>query len=154
MSLASVRAFLALHAPDVTIIELETSTATAALAAEGHGVSQGQIAKSLSLRVNDRNLLVVTTGTARLDNKKAKAVFGGKVRMLSMEDVEAITGHPVGGVCPFGLATEMEIYCDQSLLAYDEVVPAAGSTTSALRINPRRMAEIVKATWVDVCEGS
>jgi prolyl-tRNA editing enzyme YbaK/EbsC (Cys-tRNA(Pro) deacylase) len=152
MSLESVRAFLAEKAPDIRIIELETSTATVALAAAGHGVAPAQIAKTLSLRVGDRNFLVVTTGVARLDNKKARAAFGGKVRMLTPEEVAVTTGHPVGGVCPFGLATPLPIYCDTSLQAFDEVVPAAGSTHSALRINPRRMAELVGAEWVDVCQ--
>jgi prolyl-tRNA editing enzyme YbaK/EbsC (Cys-tRNA(Pro) deacylase) len=117
-------------------------------------VQPAQIAKTLSLRVRERNLLVVTSGEARLDNKKAKAVFGGKPRMLTAEEVVAITGHPVGGVCPFGLATPLPVYCDVSLKAFDEVVPAAGSTHSALRISPLRMAELVEAEWVDVCGAS
>ena len=71
---------------------------------------------------------------ARLDNRKAKAVFGGKVRMLDLGEVEAVTGHPVGGVCPFGLATPLPVYCDVSLQAFDEVVPAAGGTHSSVRI--------------------
>ena len=152
MSLESVRAFLASRAPDIAIVELDGSTATVALAAEGHGVAPAQIAKTLSLRVKDRNLLLVTSGIARLDNKKVKAAFGGKPRMLAPEEVAAITGHPVGGVCPFGLATPLPVYCDVSLKAFDEVVPAAGSTHSALRINPLRMAELVEAEWVDVCQ--
>ena len=152
MSLESVRAFLASRAPDITIVELDGSTATVALAAEGHGVAPAQIAKTMSLRVKDRNLLLVTSGIARLDNKKVKAAFGGKPRMLAPEEVVAITGHPVGGVCPFGLATPLPVYCDVSLKAFDEVVPAAGSTHSALRINPLRMAELVEAEWVDVCQ--
>lgn len=152
MSLESVRAFLAEHAPDIAIIELENSTATVALAAEGHGVTPGQIAKTLSLRIGEQAVLVVTRGDARLDNRKAKAVFGAKPRMLGLEEVVEITGHPVGGVCPFGLRTPMPVYCDISLRAYDEVVPAAGSTHSALRINPLRMATLVGAEWVDVCQ--
>jgi prolyl-tRNA editing enzyme YbaK/EbsC (Cys-tRNA(Pro) deacylase) len=152
MSLESVRAQLARIAPDIAIIELETSTATVALAALGHGVLPAQIAKTLSLRVGERNLLLVTRGDARLDNKKAKAAFGGKVRMLSAEEVVAVTGHPVGGVCPFGLATPLPVYCDTSLQAFAEVVPAAGSTHSALKIAPVRMAELVGAEWVDVCQ--
>jgi prolyl-tRNA editing enzyme YbaK/EbsC (Cys-tRNA(Pro) deacylase) len=152
MSLDSVRAFLAEKAPHIAIIELTTSTATVAQAAEGHGVLPAQIAKTLSLRIGERNLLVVTRGDARLDNKKAKAALGGKPRMLSTEEVVAVTGHPVGGVCPFGLATPLAVYCDVSLKAFDEVVPAAGSTHSAVRINPLRMAELVGATWVDVCQ--
>ena len=152
MSLASVRAFLAEKAPDIAIIELETSTATVALAAQGHGVTPAQIAKTLSLRVGQRDLLVVTRGDARLDNKKTKATFGGKTRMLSADEVVAVTGHPIGGVSPFGLATPLPVYCDISLKAFEEVVPAAGSTHAALRINPLRMAELVGATWVDVCQ--
>ena len=152
MSLQSVRGFLAVRAPDIEIIELQNSTATVALAAEGHGVEPGQIAKTLSLRVGDRCFLVVARGDARLDNKKVKAVFGGKASMLNPDEVLAITGHPVGGVCPFGLATPLDVYCDVSLKVFDEVVPAAGSTHSAVRISPQRMAEIVAAQWVDVCQ--
>lgn len=152
MSLDSVRDFFARNAPDVEIIELDGSTATVALAAAGHGVEPGQIAKTLSLRVQDRNFLVVTRGDVRLDNKKAKAMFGGKVTMLGPEDVLAVTGHAVGGVCPFGLASPLPVYCDVSLKDFDEVVPAAGSTHSAVKIEPARMAELVQAEWVDVCK--
>ena len=152
MSLESVRAFLAEKAPDLSIVELEQSTATVALAAEGHGVEPARIAKTLSLRVGDRVLLVVVRGDARLDNRKAKAAFGGKVRMLPLDEVEAVTGHPVGGVCPFGLASPLQVYCDVSLRDFDEVVPAAGAVNAAVRLPPGRMAELVGAAWVDVCE--
>jgi len=152
MSLESVRAFFAERAPDITVIELATSTATVAEAAAGHGVAPAQIAKTLSIRVGDQVALVVTRGDARLDNRKAKAVFGGKVRMLDLAEVEAITGHPVGGVCPFGLRAPLPVYCDVSLKAFDAVVPAAGSTRSAVRIAPARMAELTGAVWVDVCQ--
>ncbi|RYE71076.1 MAG: YbaK/EbsC family protein, partial [Hyphomicrobiales bacterium] len=84
--------------------------------------------------------------------RKAKAALGGKPRMLGQEEVEALTGHPVGGVCPFGLATPLKVYCDISLKAFDIVVPAAGSTHSALRIAPERMAELTRAEWVDTCQ--
>ncbi|SDN17142.1 Cys-tRNA(Pro) deacylase, prolyl-tRNA editing enzyme YbaK/EbsC [Methylobacterium phyllostachyos] len=151
MSLASVRAFFAEKAPDIAVLELETRTATVAEAAAAHGVAPAQIAKTLSLRVGDQIVLVVTRGDARLDNKKAKAVLGGKVRMLDLAEVEGITGHPVGGVCPFGLIAPLPVYCDVSLKAFDEVVPAAGSTHSAVRIAPERMAALTAATWVDVC---
>src|SRR6478735_4944564 len=151
MSLESVRAFFADRAPDVEVIELATSTATVELAAAAHGVAPGQIAKTLSLRIGEQILLVVARGDARLDNRKIKMAFGGKARMLASDEVEALTGHPVGGVCPFGLATPLPVFCDVSLRAFDEVVPAAGSTTSALRISPLRMAALTGATWVDVC---
>ena len=152
MSLESVRAFFAAKAPDIHIIELTESTATVELAARGHGVAPAQIAKTLSVRVGERRFLIVTCGIGRLDNKKAKTVFGGKVSMLGAEEVLEITSHPVGGVCPFGLPGDLPIYCDISLKAFDEVVPAAGSTHSAVRISPLRMAELVGAQWVDVCQ--
>jgi prolyl-tRNA editing enzyme YbaK/EbsC (Cys-tRNA(Pro) deacylase) len=151
MTVESVRAFLALHAPDIDIVELESSTATVEMAAQGHGVEPAQIAKTLSLRIKDRTLLIVTSGTARLNNRKIKDVLGGKPRMLSADEVVAATGHPVGGVCPFGLTTALPVYCDVSLRAFDEVVPAAGSINSALRISPARLAQLVNAEWVDVC---
>ena len=154
MSVASVRAFFLEKAPEISVLESDQSSATVALAAEAFGVKPEEIAKTLSLRVGERCLLVVTKGTARLDNKKAKAAFGGKPRMLTAEEVVDITGHPVGGVCPFGLKSPLQIYCDISLKAFDEVVPAAGSINSAVRIAPLRMAELVDAEWVDVCESA
>ncbi|RUT29395.1 YbaK/EbsC family protein [Arsenicitalea aurantiaca] len=152
MSLQSVKAWFALHAPDIEVIELAQSTATVALAAEGHGVAPGQIAKTLCLRVGETPILVVTSGTARLDNKKARAALGGKPRMLGPEEVEALTSHPVGGVCPFGLPGPMRVYADVSLRAFPIVIPAAGSTNSAVRIAPERMASLVGAQWIDVSE--
>lgn len=152
MSLESVRAFFAEHAPDIAVIETPESSATVALAAAAHGVEPARIAKTLSLRIGERVVLVVARGDARLDNRKIKAALGGKPRMLDAEEVVSITGHPVGGVCPFGLATPLPIFCDISLKAFEEVVPAAGSTQSAVRIRPERMAELTKAEWVDVCQ--
>jgi prolyl-tRNA editing enzyme YbaK/EbsC (Cys-tRNA(Pro) deacylase) len=152
MSLESVRAFLAEKASDLEIKVLDSSTATVALAAEGHGVTHGQIAKTLAFRVGAVDALLVTAGDARLDNKKAKAAFGGKVKLIPLDEVEQITGHPAGGVCPFGLLAPMPIYFDLSLQAYEEVVPAAGSTNSAVRINTLRMASLVDAVWVDACQ--
>ena len=152
MSLESVRAWFAQHAPDIAVEESTTSSATVPLAAEAYGVPPEQIAKTLSLRVGERLVLIVTSGTMRLDNKKAKALLGGKPKMLGVHEVAVLTGHEVGGVCPFGLKEPLPIYCDVSLRQFDLVVPAAGSTHSAVRIAPQRMAELVGAEWVDVCE--
>ena len=152
MSIESVRAFFAENAPDIAVIESPISSATVALAAEAYGVEPGRIAKTLSLRIGERVVLIVASGTSRMDNKKLKARFGGKPMMLGVDEVAAITGHDVGGVCPFGLKTPLPVYCDVSLKAFDEVVPAAGSTHSAVRIAPSRMAELVAAEWVDVCQ--
>ena len=151
MSLESVRAFFAANAPDIIVIESPDSSATVALAAAAFGVEPARIAKTLSLRIGERVVLLVTSGTARMDNKKVKALLGGKPKMLGLDEVAEITGHEVGGVCPFGLKTPLPVYCDVSLQAFDEVVPAAGSIHSAVRIAPSRMAELVGAEWVDVC---
>ena len=121
-------------------------------AAEALGVEPARIAKTLSLRVGDRVVLIVAAGTSRMDNKKGKALFGVKPKMLGLDEVAEITGHEVGGVCPFGLKTPLPIYCDVSLQAFDIVVPAAGSTHSAVRIAPKRLAQLTSAEWVDVCE--
>jgi prolyl-tRNA editing enzyme YbaK/EbsC (Cys-tRNA(Pro) deacylase) len=152
MSIQSVKEFFASHAPDISIIELETSTATVALAAEGHGVEPGQIAKTLAFRTDGGVILIVARGDARIDNKKFKAAFAGKPRMLPLDEVEAQTSHPVGGVCPFGLPHPIPVYCDVSLKAYAEVVPAAGAINAAVRISPERIAELTGATWIDVCQ--
>lgn len=152
MSLASVRAFFAANAPEIEIIVTPESSATVALAAAAHGVAPEQIAKTLAIRVNDTNLLIVASGTARLDNRKFRDRFGGKARMLDAEQVVALTSHPVGGVCPFGLPEPLPIYCDESLRAFAEVVPAAGAINAAVRLTPRRLIELTGASWVDVCQ--
>lgn len=152
MTVASVRAFFAAHQVDMPIIELQENTATVALAAQAHGVEPGRIAKTLAFRLADgRVFLLVARGDARIDNAKFKAAFG-KGKMLALDEVEALTGHPVGGVCPFGLATPLPVYLDRSLQAFDEVLPAAGSVNSALRIRPQQMAELTQGQWVDACQ--
>ncbi len=152
MSLQSVREFLQQHQLNLPIIELDVSTATVALAAEAHGVEPGRIAKTLSFRLNDNQVvLVVAKGDARIDNKKFKVTFG-KGKMLGLEEVVELTGHPVGGVCPFGLASPLPVYLDVSLKMYDEVIPAAGSVNSAVRISPELMRSITNGQWVDVCQ--
>ncbi len=154
MSLAAVRAQLAAIAPDLAILEHAVPTGTVTQAAEAHGVEPGRIAKTLSVRVGARAFLLVVRGDARLDNRKAKEAFGGKTSMLGPDEVERLTGHPVGGVCPFGLPTPLPIYCDVSLRGFPDVIPAAGSTNSSLRIAPERLAALTGAAWVDVCQAS
>jgi prolyl-tRNA editing enzyme YbaK/EbsC (Cys-tRNA(Pro) deacylase) len=151
MSLESVRAWLAANAPDLPVIETAESTATVADAARALGVEPGRIAKTLAIRVNDAARLVVARGDARLDNVKCKAAFGGRPRMLGADETLAVTGHPVGGVCPFGLATPLPVYLDRSLTAFDTVFPAAGSLNSSVEVTPDRLARLVAEGWVDVC---
>jgi prolyl-tRNA editing enzyme YbaK/EbsC (Cys-tRNA(Pro) deacylase) len=150
VSLESVRTDLAQRAPDLPIIEVEQSTATVDEAARALGVEPARIAKTLAVRAGEVFLLV-TRGDARLDNGKCKARFGTRPRMLGAEETLALTGHPVGGVCPFGLATPLPVYLDVSLRRFDLVYPAAGSLTSSVEISPERLAELVATGWVDLC---
>lgn len=152
MSLESVRQFFAEKAPEISVLVTEKSSATVALAAEAHGVAPEQIAKTLCARVGERVILVVMAGTARLDNRKFKDLFGVKPRMLDAEDVVQLTSHPVGGVCPFGLPQPLPVYCDLSLKAFDQVVPAAGAINAAVHIAPQRMAELTGAEWADLAQ--
>ncbi len=151
MSLRSVRSWLAEHAPDLRIIEVEESTATVDEAAAALGVEPGRIAKTLAVRVKDQVFLLVARGDARLDNQKTKLALGGRPRMLGPEETLELTSHPVGGVCPFGLATPLAVYCDRSLLDFDLVYPAAGSLNSSVEVSPRRLFDLVGSQWVDLC---
>ena len=151
MSLESVRAFLQAHAPDIELIETDDSSSTVELAAKVHGIESAQIAKTICLRVGDKTLLIVASGITRLDNRKVKDVLGGKGRMLDPKQVLTVTGHSVGGVCPFGLLSPLPVYCDISLRRFKEVVPAAGSGNAAFKIATERLVELTSAIWVDVC---
>ncbi len=152
MSLQSVRDFFASRNLDIPIIELDVSTATVALAAQAHGVEPGRIAKTLAFRLREGDtILLVASGDARIDNRKFKERFG-KGKMLPADEVMALTGHPVGGVCPFGLAHPLQVYLDHTLQKFDQVLPAAGATHTAVRISPPLLADLTGGLWVDVCE--
>lgn len=150
MSLESVRAWLAEHAPDLPLIEVQESTATVETAAKALGVEPGRIAKTLAVRAGEHVFLLVARGNARLDNAKSKQEFGTRPRMLGPEETLALTGHPVGGVCPFGLATELPVYLDRSLEAFDVVYPAGGSLNTSVKVTPQRLFELVGERWVDL----
>jgi prolyl-tRNA editing enzyme YbaK/EbsC (Cys-tRNA(Pro) deacylase) len=152
MTLESVRAFLAEQAPELVIIDQGASTATVAEAAATLGVEPGQIAKTLSVRIGEQVVLIVARGDARLDNRKTKDRFGARPRMLGHEESEALTGHPVGGVCPFGLKTPLPVFCDLSLRDFATVYPAAGSRTASVALTPPRLADLTGAEWVDLCQ--
>jgi prolyl-tRNA editing enzyme YbaK/EbsC (Cys-tRNA(Pro) deacylase) len=151
LSLESVRAWLAANAPDLRLIEVAESTATVLAAAQALGVEPGRIAKTLAVRVGDQQFLLVARGDARLDNAKTKAAFGNRPRMLGPEETLALTGHPVGGVCPFGLANPVPVYLDVSLKGYELVYPAAGSLNSSVEVSPERLFALVAERWVDLC---
>lgn len=151
MSAASVRRWIAEHAPDLPIIEVEASTATVETAAIALNVEPGRIAKTLAVRAGEHLFLLVARGDARLDNRKCKDELGARPRMLGPEETLAVTGHPVGGVCPFGLKTPLPVYLDVSLKAFDMVYPAGGSLNTSVEVPTERLFELVAERWVDLC---
>jgi len=151
MSLESVNEWLATNAPDLRLIEVEESTATVDAAASALGVEPGQIAKTLAVRAGEHLFLLVARGNARLDNRKCKDEFGTRPRMLGFDETHELTGHPVGGVCPFGLKQPIAIYLDVSLKAFDVVYPAGGSLNTSVEVPTDRLFELVGDRWVDLC---
>ena len=151
MSAASVRAWLAEHAPDLKLIEVADSTATVDTAAKALGVAPGRIAKTLAVRAGEHLFLLVARGDARLDNRKCKDEFGARPRMLAADETFEITGHPVGGVCPLGLKQPLPVYLDVSLKAFEVVYPAGGSLNTSVEVPTERLFELVGERWVDLC---
>jgi len=151
VSLESVRAWLAERAPDLRLIEVEETTATVDTAAKALGVEPGRIAKTLAVRAGEHLFLLCTRGDARLDNRKCKDEFGTRPRMLGSDETFEVTGHPVGGVCPFGLKQPLPVYLDVSLRTYDVVYPAGGSLNTSVEVPTERLFELVAERWVDLC---
>lgn len=134
------------------VIELKESTATVALAAEALGVEPGMIAKTMSFLQGEQPVLILTEGTAKVDNRKYKDTFHVKAKMIPFEQVEEVTGHAPGGVCPFGIKGGIEVYLDESLKRFETVYPAAGDDHSAVRLTIPELEEVPGAKgWVDVC---
>ena len=133
------------------VIVMDENTATVQLAAEALGVEPGRIAKTLSFLRGDGAMMIVAEGAARIDNAKFKQAFGFKARMIPAEQVEALTGHAPGGVCPFGRMAGVPVYLDVSLRRYDVVYPAAGDDHSAVRLSLAELEQVVQPEgWVDV----
>jgi len=151
MTFETAQAWLHDHAPDLRVIQVEQSTATVGEAAAALGVTPSRIAKTLAMKVRDQIFLVVASGVARIDNGKCRERFGAAPRFLDTETTFALTGHPVGGVCPFGLATPLPVYLDRSLEPFELIYPAAGSLTSSVEVTPARLFDLVATDWVDVC---
>lgn len=154
MSIEKARACLEARGYGDRIREFEVSSATVALAAQAVGCEDARIAKTLSFAVGDGCVLVVCAGDAKIDNSKFKAQFHTKAAMLSPEQVEAFTGHAVGGVCPFGVESPaVSTYLDVSLRRFDTVYPAAGNAASAVRLSCDELEELSNcAGWIDVCK--
>ena len=156
MSLETVRQDLARRAPHLMIEVSEQATPTVETAAQVHGVEPAQIAKTLAFwigeRAQNKAVLIVAGGMARIDNKKFKDFFGAKGKMLNAEEVLALTSHPVGGVCPFGLPVPLPIYLEQSLRRFDAVMPAAGCTHSMVLLDVPELERLTDGVWVDLAK--
>lgn len=135
------------------VIRLEASTATVAEAADALGVEPGMIAKTKSFLLDDQPILILTEGTARVENRKYKDTFHIKAKMIPFEEVEQWIGHAPGGVCPFGINDGVKVYLDESLRRFETVYPAAGDDHSAVKLTIPELEEVAGAVgWVDVCK--
>ena len=153
MSLERAKAYLAEEGYADHIIELEDSSATVQLAAQALGVEPGMIAKTMSFLIGEEAILILTEGTAKVDNRKYKDTFHMKAKMIPFEEVENWIGHAPGGVCPFGIKEGIKVYLDESLKQFDTVYPAAGNDHSAVKLTIAELEEVAGAAgWVDVCK--
>lgn len=135
------------------IMEFDTSSATVELAAEAVGCEPARIAKTLSFQTDSGCILIVAAGDARIDNKKYKAQFHTKAKMLAFEEVEEQIGHGVGGVCPFGVKEGVKVYLDESLKRFEKVYPACGSANSAVELSLPELEQASESqAWIDVCK--
>ncbi|MDL2210362.1 YbaK/EbsC family protein [Desulfovibrio sp. OttesenSCG-928-O18] len=154
MSVATVKEYLKEWGKDADVREFTQSSATVALAAAALGVEPARIAKSLSFKLEPGCVLIVAAGDARIVSSKYKAFFGKKAVMPKPEETLELTGHPVGGVCPFAVTPEVRTYLDVSLKRFNTVFPACGSANSAVEMTPDELFVCARAVdWVDICSG-
>ena len=153
MAIEKVREYFRTRGIEDRILEFDSSSATVALAAQAVGCEENRIAKTLSFHVGVDVVLIVTAGDTKINNSKYKAQFGTKAKMLSFEEVEPLTGHGVGGVCPFAVNEGVVVYLDESLKRFETVFPACGSANSAIEMT---MEDLEKYSgykeWIDVCK--
>lgn len=153
MSIERAKEYLKKFDLDQRVLEFDVSSATVAEAAKAIGCEEKEISKTLSFLVEDKPILIVVSGDAKIDNHKYKEEFHTKAKMIPFDDVEVKTGHKPGGVCPFGVDEEVTIYLDKSLKKLDTTYPACGSSNSAIKLTLGELEKIVKfEKWVDVCK--
>lgn len=154
MAIERVREYFKQWDMEDRILEFDVSSATVELAAQALGCEPKRIAKTLSFKIEENPILIVTAGDAKIDNAKYKAFFSAKAKMLSLEEVEERIGHSVGGVCPFGIQEGVTVYLDESLKRFSTVFPACGSSNSAIELTTAELEQYSGYTsWVDVCKG-
>ena len=153
MSLEKAQKHLEKYSLDGNIRLFDTSSATVALAAAALGCEEARIAKTLSFSIPDGRILVVCAGDAKVDNRKFKDSFSAKPKMLAFDEVEALIGHAVGGVCPFGVNADVKVYLDESLRRFETVFPACGSSNSAIELTIPELEQYSGySSWINVCK--
>ena len=154
MSIQQVREYFRPLGREGDILEFPTSSATVELAAQAAGVIPARIAKTLSFLTDDGCVLIVCAGDAKVDNSRFKGQFHCKAKMFAHDQVAEVSGHEVGGVCPFGVKEGVRVYLDESLRRFDTVFPAAGSGNSAIQLTCPELEEYSRSLgWIDVCKG-
>ncbi len=153
MSIEKGKAYFRQFGMEDRVLEFAESSATVELAAHAVGVEPARIAKTLSFKKDDTCILVLAAGDARIDNRKFKERFHMKAKMPTPDEVLELVGHPVGGVCPFGINEGVEVYLDVSMKRFETVFPAVGSGNSAIELNMDELYKYSNASdWVDVCK--
>ena len=153
MAIEKVREYFKKFGIEGRIQEFSVSSATVELAAQALGVEGARIAKSMSFKVDDKAILIIAAGDVKIDNRKFKAQFHTKAKMLSPDEVSALIGHAVGGVCPFAVNDGVSTYLDESLRRFETVFPACGSSNSAIELTIPELEKYSNFTqWVDVCK--
>ena len=152
MSIEKVRAYFRELGMEERIMEFEVSSATVELAAQALNCEPCRIAKSLSFKIGEEPILIVTAGDVKTDNRKYKDTFGVKAKMLTHEEAASLIGHAVGGVCPFAVNDGVKVYLDESLKRFETVYPACGSSNSAIELTIAELEQYANPLgWVDVC---
>lgn len=153
MAIEKVKQYFKKLGIDNRIQEFDVSSATVELAAKALGCEPNNIAKSLSFMVEDKPIIIVTAGNMKIDNAKFKNEFHTKAKMLKFDEVEFLIGHQVGGVCPFAIKEDVQVYLDNSLKEYEFIYPACGSSNSAIKLTVNELAEYSNfKKWIDVCK--
>ena len=153
MSFIKAKEYLKKFNLEDRIMEFDVSSATVREAAIALGCTEGEIAKTLSFIVNEKPILIVIAGDAKIDNSKYKKEFSVKAKMIPFDDVERLIGHSVGGVCPFGINENVDVYLDESLKQYDIIYPACGSSNSAVKLTVNELETASNyLKWIDVCK--
>lgn len=153
MAIEEVQEYFRTFGMEDRIIVTKESSATVELAAQAVGVEPARIAKSLTFKVQEKPVMVVAAGDARVDNKKYKSFFGAKAKMLTAEEVLEFIGHAVGGVCPFAIPEDVDVYLDASMKRFETVFPACGSSNSAIELTLDELEKYSGSkAWIDVCK--